>query len=541
MCLLPALILLIAEESYGQFPDTNRLDYRHLIFEQIYPNSVVNSKSRDLWKVMQDRQGFLWFSSVAGLHRYDRYGFRNYYNNIEDSTSLPPQRVWEIEEDADGNIWVATSGGLRIFNPWKETFAKARVNDSTYLSSEITYNITRDRQDRMWVTTRGNGFYVFDLAQDTVWHFQHDSEDPASLSNDIVVEIIEDHRGSFWITTMWGGLNRLDSLGGPFIRYRHDPNDETSIPSNSIMYALEDSAGKIWLTTWNGLCSLDPETEEIISYQHHPDDPHSLIHNRTWHAAEDRHHHLWIATSGGLSIFDPEQQRFHNYRHDPFNANSISDNYIRFCFEDRNGNMWLTSANGINKVDRQANQFSFLPFRTVPGTNTENPHDGISALLEDRKGRQWIGTNGGGIYLQEQDDSNPRLFRDLGNALGNSVWDLFEDSSGRILAATHAGVFVFDETGTQFAPLRLGRSKGEFTQSIRQMIEPANGEIWMVGDDGLFIFQVDRDSAWQWDGTLDVLRTIHRDRSGRIWLGGEKGLQLIAPDGTMSSFFPRTG
>lgn len=523
--------------ALGQSETGSFSDYGALIFDQIQTSSVVSSASRDTWKIMQDRQGFLWFSSVGGLHRYDGYSFKNYYNNIEDSTSIPPHRVWEIEEDHTGNIWVATSGGLRIFNPQKERFYKLQCNDSTYLSSEITYNIIRDKLDRMWVTTRGHGFFIFDLQQDTALHFQHDANNPNSLSNDIVVEIIEDQQGRFWIATMWGGLNRLDSLGGPFFHYYHDPNNENSIPSNSIMYVLEDSEGKIWLTTWNGVCTIDPISESITRYKHHPDDPGTLVHNRTWHVTEDSNNRIWIATSGGLSIFDKEKQRFFNYTLDPFNENGISDNYIRFSFEDQDSNMWLTSANGINKVDRFSNQFSFSPFRRVPGIKEENPHDGISVILEDKKGQVWVGTNGGGIYLQGQEDKTTRLFKNVGNALTTSVWYLFEDSLGRILAATHAGVLVFNEISAQFDPLYIGTSSQELKHSIRRMIEPTAGEIWMVGDDGLFILRSDLDSLIHKKGTLDVLTTIYQDSKGRVWLGSEKGLQVIHSDDTISSFF----
>lgn len=540
--LLYSILFLIARPTaFGQTDSRSFSDYSALIFDQIQTNVVVRSASRDTWKIMQDSQGFLWFSSVGGLHRYDGFQFKNFYNNIADSTSLPPHRVWEMEEDKAGNIWVATHGGLRIFDPRRERFDKLYLLDSVYLGNEIIYNIIRDKRDRMWVTTRGHGFFVFDTDQDTVWHFQHDASNPTSLSNDIVVEIIEDQKGRYWIATMWGGLNRLDSLGGPFTRYTHDPNSKNSIPSNSIMYVFQDSDGKIWLTTWNGVCTIDPETEKIRTYRQDPEDPTSLAHNRTWHVTEDSNKHIWIATSGGLSIFDKTQNCFNNYTHDPFNDNGISDNYIRFSFEDQDGNIWLTSANGINKVDLLSNQFSFAAYRRMPGSSNENPHDGISAILQDSQGRLWVGTNGGGIYLQEQEGQPLRLFKDASNALSSSVWHLFEDQDGRILAATHAGVLLFNEDSDQFEMLYTGSKRQLITQSIRKMIQPTSDEIWMVGDDGLFILHSKLDTFYQKKGKLDVLTTIFEDSKGGIWLGSEKGLQFIHPDTTISYFHTEVG
>ncbi len=530
------LLSLASPQVVAQNKVPSFADYRHLIFEQIQPNLIANSKSRDLWKVMQDSHGFLWFSSQAGLHRYDGRHFQLYTHVPGDTTSLPPHRVWEMEEDALGRIWVATDDGLRVFDPHTEQFEKLRWRDSTYLASGITFNITRDQQDRMWVTTRGNGFYVFDQILDTVWHFRHDAADPHSLSDDIVVEVLEDRKGRYWITTMFGGLNRLDSLGGPFTHYLHVPDDPTSVPSNSIMYALEDQNGAIWLTTWNGIGVLDPSSGYVTTYQHDVADSHSLAHNRTWHAAEDGNGHIWIATSGGLSIFDPQKKHFSNYRHDPFNANSLSDNYLRFAYEDHDGNMWLTSANGINKASRQANQFSFQPYRQQPGSSVENPHDGITAILDDSNGRRWVATNGGGIYQMDLADESIRLFLTTDDASSTSIWTIFEDSKDRILAATHAGVMVYNEFAGRFVPLTIGAGGSPFTHSIRDIIEPQPGVLWMVGDEGWFILSEEKGSLDQPDATIDVLTTIFLDQAGRVWLGRQKGVHVRYPDGRVFSF-----
>lgn len=518
------LILLTVFYLHAQLPKKN---LSGLIFDRL--PGTVGLSSQDTWKILQDRQGFLWFSSIEGLHRYDGHNFKNYKNDFLDTTSIPAQRVWEIEEDYQWQIWVATAGGLRLFNPTDETFNRLKIRDSIYLESAHIYNFMEDSQNRMWVGTRGNGLYVFDLKKDTVFHFLHNPIDSQSLSNDIVLEVVEDQSGRYWIATMWGGINRLDSLNGSFTHFIHQPEHPSSLPSNSVMFLLEDSEGFIWIATWNGVAMLDPRTDEMSIYRNNTHQANSLANNRTWHLSEDSQGLIWIATSRGISIFDKVKQQFYNHTHNPLNPNGIVDNYIRYSFEDNAGAIWLTTANGINKVDPYINQFSFIPFRQIPDSEKENSHDGVFALLQDRKGRLWVATNGGGIYLYDQEHQSRELFLDFNNSATNSVWCLFENAQGQILAGTGGTALLFNEKRKVFTPFFQNVKTNNRPKSIRQFIETDQGDLWMVADNGAFILPKGSDTLQHLEHSLDILLSICQDEQSRIWLGGEKGLQVFDP------------
>ena len=52
--------------------------------------------------ILQDRQGFMWIGSQAGLTRYDGYRFVLFRNKPDDPTSLSDNWVTALQEDGEG-------------------------------------------------------------------------------------------------------------------------------------------------------------------------------------------------------------------------------------------------------------------------------------------------------------------------------------------------------------------------------------------------------------------------------------------------------
>lgn len=74
--------------------------------------------------IYQDRKGFMWFGTKAGLNRYDGYRFTIFRNNPFDSTSLSNDYITTIFEDRRGRLWIGTSNGLNCFDPATEKFRR---------------------------------------------------------------------------------------------------------------------------------------------------------------------------------------------------------------------------------------------------------------------------------------------------------------------------------------------------------------------------------------------------------------------------------
>ena len=67
---------------------------------------------------------------------------------------------------------------------------------------------------------------------------------------------------------------------------------------------------------------------------------------------------IWIGTEKGLNKFDRQQQTFVRYLHDRQNLNSLSHNYISAIYEDKVGKLWVSTAGGgLNKLDPTTGHF----------------------------------------------------------------------------------------------------------------------------------------------------------------------------------------
>src|SRR4028119_1022573 len=76
--------------------------------QDIFFNKVLPPDGRSFMHVtgmVQDRQGYMWFTTKKGLFRYDGYQWISFKHNPLDSTSLASDALEAITIDHDGIIW----------------------------------------------------------------------------------------------------------------------------------------------------------------------------------------------------------------------------------------------------------------------------------------------------------------------------------------------------------------------------------------------------------------------------------------------------
>ena len=153
---------------------------------------------------------------------------------------------------------------------------------------------------------------------------------------------------------------------------------------------------------------------------------------------QDRQGFMWFGTGEGLNRYDGNS--FVVYKNDPKDPGSLNHNFIRTLFEDDHGYLWVAAYPGINRFDP----------RTERSTR----------------------------YLHDPND--PKSFS------GDSVASITADSRGHLWFATlDSGLDRFDPATETFTNYR-NDSAGHFVGWVRRVIEDKRGEIWFVGDRGLF-------------------------------------------------------
>lgn len=458
------------------------------------PNDVVYS-------ILQDRQGFIWFSGEGGLVRYDGYSFKVYQNDPQNPDTIASNNISQIMEDREGMIWCSTWGaGVDQFDPKTEKFIHYRKDpeNPNSLSDDRAHSIYQDRSGIFWFGTYAGGLNRYDPASGTYTRYQNDAADPHSLPHNRVWSVREDASGRLWVGTN-NGLCRLEQETGTFTRYVNDPKNNRSLSDNEARWLFVDHAGALWISTGKGLNRFDAATDDFTRYLHDPKDPASLSNDIAYKIAEDQFQRLWIGTkgieTGGLNMLDPGTGKFAHYDFNPDDMNSISHNDIRDVLVDRSGVLWVgTRGGGLNKLDLKPQKFNTV----VRDPSLKNTLHGtmVFALAEDATGKLWIGTDGGGLNAYDPKSGAFTYFDRKNSTISNdSVLAIQVDRAGMLWLGTKGG--------------GLNR------------FDPKTGKFTVYGNDPKDPYSLSNNQVY----------ALLQDRDGRLWAGTDEGLDLLRPDG----------
>jgi ligand-binding sensor domain-containing protein len=172
------------------------------------------------------------------------------------------------------------------------------------------------------------------------------------------------------------------------------------LSQSTVLSVCKDSRGYMWFGTRNCLNRYDSRNFKI--YQNDPSNPASISSNDYINALyEDKSKNLWIGTQYGLNRYIPESDSFerifskpengHNLSgHSAFQPGSLSSNSIKAIVEDRQGNLWVGTENeGLNLYEPTNESFTHF---THSNSINSLSHNNIRKLIIDRDGVLWIGT-----------------------------------------------------------------------------------------------------------------------------------------------------
>jgi len=185
----------------------------------------------------------------------------------------------------------------------------------------------------------------------------------------------------------------------------------------------------------------------------------------------------------------------------------LSQNIVRDIIQDSKGFIWIATWDGLNRYDG----YEFKVYKHIPGDSTSLRTNKIYRLLEDRSGRLWVGTFGGGLSLFNREEENFTNFLSTPNhktSKGlNWIVSLYEDSQNRIWIGTQAaGVYLLKENRSE-----TNKPETEKFKFINFRNEPETTT--SLSDNGVF--------------------SICEDNSGIIWFG--------LNDGSLNKLIEATG
>ena len=432
--------------------------------------------SSTVWKLAQDRDGYLWIGTADGLARYDGVGFRVYRHDAADLASLSGNDVTALFVDRDNRVWCGgEDAGLNLLDARRNGFRHFRhdAGNPASLGGDDVWTIGQDSTGAVWIGGYASG--LDRIAADLVGftHFRHDAADPDSLISDNVLAVHGDASGRLWIGSDagidvraadgrfhhvdlsvlpgTGAVNAIvitDAGSGVLAGTRRglirvDADLRASVVadaelSDKVVYGLAGAdSGATWIATRQGLDHLASDGR-IDVYTENAGMPGSLPGKKVFDALRDREGGLWLATTdGGLAQLPAQWRNFALFRHDPGNVHSLSENRVQGMAEDARGGVWAVNIDGgIDRIDPGTGKVERYAERW------KVPEKVLWSVLPDRNGQLWIGHAHGLRVYQLQSGK----FRDVpvdaarSDALAPGAVNLLvQDGTGAIWASADGG------------------------------------------------------------------------------------------------------
>lgn len=590
-------IMFVNEDSRGNMwvctsgGGLNKYIYETDSFESVLDKSQPGlSEISVVYNFVEDRHGFIWISTNAGLFRFDRdfANFKHYTNIAEDPSSLSDEFVRYVFIDSHDVLWVGTrNGGLNRYEESTDSFLWYTANpaDQYSLSSNFVMQISEDKNGVLWVSTL-QGLSRFDPALDGFHTYAHNAKTPGSLSISDVRTQFTDTRGNLWVGTYNGGLNLFDRQQGTFEAYEHHPALPKSLSNNKVRSIWEDHAGILWIGTENGVNYVDLEAGFFSHYKHEPSQRSSISDNAIYAIYADPADPdiVWIGTEfGGLNRIDRSSGAVSQYVHDRNDASSLSHNFVDALLIDHAGVLWAGTRDGLNKFDEVTGTFERFftgttrtfanrirvvyeapstpgvlwlasggsgltrfdvqtgkieRFTPQPGDPYGLSNGWVSALYEDGQGNFWVGTSGGGLCQFYRNKGTFNCFEfdeaDPHSLASTQIEGIGETEDGLLWLATDNGLVKFDTSRLRFQHF-TERNSDIASSTIRSLVVDDADNIWMGTIAGIVKYDPAQHQFEHYDIELGLqarafnARVAHLDNAGNAYFGGLNGFNAFHP------------
>lgn len=257
---------------------------------------------------------------------------------------------------------------------------------------------------------------------------------------------------------------------------------------------------------------------------------------RSWRAVQ---RWVWLATALGLLVVPHAAQalrpdkRLTQYVYRAWDSEQgLPQNSVIALAQTQDGYLWIATQEGLVRFDGIA--FKVYDRRNAP----EIKHPFISALLADRSGGLWIGTNGGG--LTRMLDGRFEHFGEQAGLFGDTIFALHQTSSGALWVGSEAGLHLLE--GARFRRYTTG--DGLPHDVVRAITDAPDGTLW-IGTDGGGVARF-AGGAFNTLATKDglgsdAIRALRVDSTGALWIGTRGGGLHELRDGRISRFTAADG
>ncbi len=602
--------------------------FRKFQHEVGHPESLTSSAVRS---VHEDALGRLWIgTNTGGLNLLDRarWTFQHFRHEPSNPSSIDDGGVFALADEEAGRLWVGTAAGLSLLDP--ATGRASRIPLLPGGGDEFVMTMHREPSGELWVGTVGRGLFrrraggrefervadeageraamdIFTLAPDAdegLWvgtrnglyrwrpgdaHLHRVALSPPELADALVnvTELEPDGRGTLWIGTYGQGLYRMETATGsmvavempvhgaggqhidqgalaldaqqglfvgtfgaglfraslhPPVLQRVDtvgPEGARALAQGDIYAVVPDGDGRLLLGHYgDGVATLTVATgavEPLVIPAPAGEQVHGVL-----SLLRTREGPIWAGISEGVWRFNRATGDFRFYRRGLGEGGGQAPGFVYSLLQDSRGRVWL-GAGGGGLYRHRPETDDFVVFRHSATDPRSIPDDFITALMEDRRGRLWMGTRSGGAGLCTAEGESLDCTRlSPGGSPGLShhhVSALLEDPSGAVWIGTMGGGLqrvVPDASGSISTVARWTRSEGLIDDHVVALAFTPDGALWVSTRAGLSRFDATSGHFESYAASDGLPTAVFNPKAvalegGRLYWGTVKGVVALDP------------
>ncbi|HEX2628386.1 MAG TPA: two-component regulator propeller domain-containing protein, partial [Chitinophagaceae bacterium] len=503
----------------------------------LVPYNIVN---KNITHAIEDETN-LYFSTNDG--------YVIYYNKKSLAFSL--QKISDsrinqlLRSQRDHIVYAITPNGQVIsLNLLNHSTSAARYRN------ENLQSIYEDRRGNLWLEPGDSGVLRFDPVKSSFSFFSKNIKDPKKILGDRF-KVFEDNNGTVWINMKSGGFGYYN----PSTSSMEYTLDAVNMPGfqlpQAVYHIYYDSTGVLWLRIHGGVLARIIFQESNFKQQLLVEQGADLMDNEIRGMLCDNKNRLWLASKSGKLYLRQDDRFVKDFLvNEP--AGGLGNVYV--IYQDSRDNIWLgTKGNGLFRatpVDSKASKYRLQHFRNDKNNSESVTSDYIYSIIEDKKGRVWIGTFATGLMLVEEQNASVKFIYN-GNTFKNYPKEGFDhirhmalDRDGNIWIAATDGLLILN-TGDKNSPVynyKIYRSisdntTGKGNSDIQYIYCDWKGRMWLATS-GAGICLATGDPFGQLhfrnytkkDGLPnDYVLSCTGDKQGNLWIATENVLSRFNP------------
>lgn len=522
--------------------------------------------------LLQDKKGYMWFSTWNGLNKYDGYTFKKYKSVQGDGSTFISNRINAIVESQYADIWcLSYDERAYLFDSRTEKFIDIlQPIEFKIHQTNLVKKIYSLPKGVAWITCEGgNSFRVDELLGKSGEGITFYGTFNNTLKGEEIYQVYQDAEGDEWVLTDKGitiiGVKSIDSdfpfnhilehegtiwlasSNGKLAQY----DKQTSTPKfveipfriNQIHEFKDLGDDILAIGSNNGLILYDAETKTFE--QINVITPTQKVNDVT-HVSKVSNGEIWLFTSGkGVTRVNRERNKVEHY----FTPEEDVVQYERagsyFIHEDPLGYIWMSIKEGnFHYYDRKKNKLASYLSNPKDPDSAFFPH--IRFYSVDKQDNFWFTSNRGLEKITFYKEKYKQTIVDN----GMEVRAFLNDSGGRFWVASKSGkIRIHNKEGKFEGYLsvdgRITQGNNAFRNSAYCIMEDDEKNIWVgTRHNGLFVlkprdgndfsYTINRyvnDPLDSYSINSNSIYSIYQDHRGRIWVGCYLGgLNLVSKD-----------